>query len=100
MLAVVAHPDDESFGLGAILDAFHAAGAGLAVLCLTYGEASTVRGVGGDLADARSSEFTAAARVLGVTDAVIRNFGGRRAQSGLSRRALWRGDRCCSSCQR
>jgi LmbE family N-acetylglucosaminyl deacetylase len=37
VLAVVAHPDDESFGLGAILDAFTGAGARVEVLCLTQG---------------------------------------------------------------
>src|SRR5665811_2572537 len=39
VLAVVAHPDDESFGLGAILDAFTRTGARVEVLCLTHGEA-------------------------------------------------------------
>ncbi|MGB8501155.1 PIG-L deacetylase family protein, partial [Mycobacterium sp.] len=41
VLAVVTHPDDESFGLGAILDAFNRAGTRTSVLCLTHGEAST-----------------------------------------------------------
>ena len=35
VLAVIAHPDDASFGLGAILDAFVFAGAKIEVLCLT-----------------------------------------------------------------
>jgi EAL domain-containing protein (putative c-di-GMP-specific phosphodiesterase class I) len=35
VLAVIAHPDDASFGLGAILDAFVFAGAKVEVLCLT-----------------------------------------------------------------
>jgi hypothetical protein len=47
VLVVVAHPDDESFGLGAILDAFTAAGATVEVLCLTHGEASTLHGAPG-----------------------------------------------------
>src|SRR5512146_1948099 len=45
VLAVCAHPDDESFGLGAVLDAFGAQGTRLAVLCLTHGESSTLHGV-------------------------------------------------------
>lgn len=57
VLAVVAHPDDESFGLGAILDAFAGAGAHVVVLCLTRGEASTIHGVSGDLAALRATEL-------------------------------------------
>jgi LmbE family N-acetylglucosaminyl deacetylase len=40
-LAVIAHPDDESFGLGAVLAAF-GAGTQVRVLCFTRGEASTL----------------------------------------------------------
>ena len=68
MLAVVAHPDDESFGPGAILDAFNRAGAWTSVLCLTHGEASTVHSVAGNLAELRGREFAAAARMLGVAE--------------------------------
>ncbi|ORA75541.1 PIG-L family deacetylase [Mycobacterium sp. SVM_VP21] len=67
VLVVVAHPDDESFGLGAILSAFADQGAKLAVLCLTRGEASTLHGVTGDLRDIRAGELAAAAEVLGVS---------------------------------
>jgi LmbE family N-acetylglucosaminyl deacetylase len=66
VLAVVAHPDDESFGLGAVLSAFADAGATVTVLCFTHGEASTVHGVAGDLASVRAGELDAAARVLGA----------------------------------
>jgi LmbE family N-acetylglucosaminyl deacetylase len=41
-LVVVAHPDDESFGLGAVIEAFVTSGTTVHVLCLTKGEASTV----------------------------------------------------------
>ncbi len=74
VLAVVAHPDDESFGLGAALDAFHRAGTRTSVLCLTRGEASTLHGVGGELTAVRGREFAAAARTLGVTDTLLRDF--------------------------
>ena len=74
MLAVVAHPDDESFGLGAILDAFNQAATRTAVLCLTHGEASTVGGVAGNLAELRSQEFAAAAQILGVSDLTLRDY--------------------------
>ena len=53
ILAVVAHPDDESFGLGALLARAAAAGARVGVLCLTHGEASTLHGVDGDLREIR-----------------------------------------------
>ena len=42
VLAVVAHPDDESFGLGAIIDRMTSGGASVHVLCYTRGEASTL----------------------------------------------------------
>jgi LmbE family N-acetylglucosaminyl deacetylase len=73
VLAVVAHPDDESFGLGALLDAFTRAGALVEVLCLTHGEASTLHGAPGDLASLRGAELAAAADVLGVTRAVMKD---------------------------
>lgn len=66
LLVVCAHPDDESFGLGAVLHAFAAGGTRLAVLCFTRGEASTLRGVDGDLSTIRAGELAAASGHLGV----------------------------------
>jgi N-acetylglucosamine malate deacetylase 2 len=66
VLAVVAHPDDESFGLGAVLGAFDAAGVETSVVCFTHGEASTLCGADGDLRQVRAREFERAAAVLGV----------------------------------
>ncbi len=74
VLAVVAHPDDESFGLGAVLDAFAASGAAVTVLCLTHGEASTLHGVSGDLAALRQRELSAAATALGLTGVTLRAY--------------------------
>lgn len=68
VLAVVAHPDDESFGLGAVLAAFGVA-ARVSVLCFTHGEASSLHGVEGDLGQLRAHELRAAAHELGL-DAV------------------------------
>lgn len=73
VLAVVAHPDDESFGLGALLDAFARSGTGVEVLCLTHGEASTLHGSPGDLASLRGVELAAAAEVLGVARAILKD---------------------------
>ncbi|HEY3478270.1 MAG TPA: PIG-L deacetylase family protein [Amycolatopsis sp.] len=71
VLAVVAHPDDESFGLGALLDTFVRGGAAASVLCFTHGEASTLHGRPGELADVRAAELTSAAEVLGVTSTTL-----------------------------
>jgi LmbE family N-acetylglucosaminyl deacetylase len=66
VLAVVAHPDDESFGLGAVLGTFVGGGCDVDVLCLTHGEASTLHGVAGDLATVRGGELADAGRALGI----------------------------------
>jgi LmbE family N-acetylglucosaminyl deacetylase len=80
VLAVVAHPDDESFGLGAILDAVVAAGGRASVLCFTRGEASTLGAEQSDLAAVRAREFAAAAAILGVTHTELLDY----ADGGLS----------------
>ncbi len=82
LLAVCAHPDDESFGLGAVLGAFADAGTRTSLLCFTRGEASTLRGVPGDLATIRAEELTAAARILSVGHAELLDYpdGGLAAQ--------------------
>lgn len=41
-LAVIAHPDDESFGLGAVIDQLTAAGTAVHILCYSHGGASTL----------------------------------------------------------
>jgi N-acetylglucosamine malate deacetylase 2 len=67
-LAVFAHPDDETFGLGAVLAALVHAGTAVEALCLTRGEASTL-GHAGDpstLGAVRAVELGDAARVLGL----------------------------------
>lgn len=65
VLTVIAHPDDESFGLGPVLDAFMVAGIKVEVLCLTHGQAWTLPGAPGDLAALRGAELASAADVLG-----------------------------------
>ena len=66
VVTVVAHPDDESFALGAILAALTERGSRVAVLCLTRGEASTLHGVAGDLSEVRAKELAAAAKELSI----------------------------------
>src|SRR5664280_2552809 len=72
-LAVVAHPDDESFGLGAVLSTFEANGAWPFVLCFTHGEASTLHGVQGDLRTVRAVELEDAAHRLGIAGVDLRD---------------------------
>lgn len=71
LLVVVAHPDDESFALGALLDRFVTAGAEVSVLCLTRGEASTLGEAVADLPAVRDAELRAAAVELGVSRSTL-----------------------------
>ena len=67
VLAVVAHPDDETFGLGAVVDQLATSSAAVHVLCFTRGEASTLNENGADLRHAREQECSGqAGRELGV----------------------------------
>lgn len=64
VLAVCAHPDDESFGLGAILDTFGDQGTSVSLLCFTDGAASTLGADGSPLAERRRAELRCAAETL------------------------------------
>jgi LmbE family N-acetylglucosaminyl deacetylase len=71
VIAVCAHPDDESFGLGAVIDTLAAAGTSTSVLSFTRGEASTLHGAAGDLGAIRAAELAAAAEVLTVRSVLL-----------------------------
>lgn len=73
VLVVVAHPDDESFGLGAVVESFVAQGASVDALCFTRGEASTL-GAAADLATVRAKELDAAAAALGIRAVTLLDF--------------------------
>jgi len=71
MLVVMAHPDDESFGIGGTLALYARKGVAIHLICLTDGAAGTVDP---DLlknhetiAGLRSDELTCAANALGLT---------------------------------
>ncbi len=82
VLAVVAHPDDESFGLGAVIDALVQAGAAVHVLCYTHGEASTLNETRADLYRARESELRQAGAELGVAGLTLLDYpDGRLAET-------------------
>jgi LmbE family N-acetylglucosaminyl deacetylase/predicted TPR repeat methyltransferase len=75
VLVVCAHPDDESFGLGAVLDRFASGGVSVSVLCLTRGEASTLSATeDDDLGERRRSELRAAGAALGLGRVELRDY--------------------------
>ena len=74
VLAVVAHPDDESFGLGAIIDRMTSGGAAVHVLCYTRGEASTLNQTGADLTRQRARELRQAGAALGVSTVALLDY--------------------------
>jgi LmbE family N-acetylglucosaminyl deacetylase len=74
LLAVVAHPDDESFGLGAILDAFTTQRTVARALCFTHGEASTLGREAQALAAVRARELDRAARELRVSQVRLLDY--------------------------
>src|SRR5215472_14727381 len=77
-LAVVAHPDDETFGLGAVIDLMAQAGTAVHVLCYTHGEASTLNETGVGLHAARSRELALASAELGVATVDLLDYGDGR----------------------
>lgn len=73
LLVVTAHPDDESFGLGAVIDHFVSSGTTVAVLCLTRGEASTL-GAHSELGAQREIELATACTALGARSFELCDF--------------------------
>jgi N-acetylglucosamine malate deacetylase 2 len=74
LVAVCAHPDDESFGLGAVLSAFAASGTEITLLCFTRGEASTLGKDTGDLSTVRARELAEATAVLGISHVTLLDY--------------------------
>lgn len=74
VLAVVAHPDDESFGLGGVIGRMTSAGADVHVLCFTHGEASALNETSADLRQARAAELREAGAELGVATVTLLGY--------------------------
>lgn len=74
VVAVCAHPDDESFGLGAIISTFVEQDTVVEVLCLTHGEASTLHTNDDPLDQIRHAELVAATNELGVERLELADF--------------------------
>ncbi|MCU4185517.1 PIG-L family deacetylase [Acidiferrimicrobium sp. IK] len=74
-MAVCAHPDDESFGLGALIAELVEGGSRVGLVTFTHGEASTL----GDLTPEevgpeRVGELSAATKVLGIEAASLLDY--------------------------
>jgi N-acetyl-1-D-myo-inositol-2-amino-2-deoxy-alpha-D-glucopyranoside deacetylase len=78
ILAVFAHPDDESLACGGTLARLADAGAAIVLMCLTHGERGVSLDPGlvpdGDLGRVRARELVAASRVLGITDLQVLDY--------------------------
>lgn len=97
MLAVLAHPDDESLGVGGTLAKYASAGADVFVLTATRGDGGRFRGYSpGDpqhpgpleLAKIREAELRAAASALGVREVSILNYNDQCLDRANAREAV------------
>jgi LmbE family N-acetylglucosaminyl deacetylase len=78
ILAVLAHPDDESFGMGGTLALYARGGAAVHLVCATRGEAGAMseeymQGYG-STAERREAELRCAAGKLGLAGVVFLNY--------------------------
>jgi LmbE family N-acetylglucosaminyl deacetylase len=72
LLAVFAHPDDESFGIGGTLARYTAEGVRVVLTCATMGEAGKIHdpslGTREQLTEIRERELRCACKVLGISE--------------------------------
>lgn len=78
LLAVLAHPDDETFGLGGTLSYYASRGCNVYLVCATLGESGTVApeyldGFG-SIAELRESELRCAAQKLGLKEVFLLGY--------------------------
>ena len=77
LMAITAHPDDESANFGGSLRLYAERGVETSVVCLTPGQAASHRGgakTDAELADMRRKEFAAACEILKVRRAVVLDY--------------------------
>ena len=78
LLAVFAHPDDETFGAGSMLAKYAHEGVDVMVVCGTRGEAGEIMPESGatreNLGEVREAEFRAAAELLGVKAVTVLGY--------------------------
>jgi len=77
VLAIFAHPDDESLACGGTLARLADAGVRIVVMCASRGEAGSISDpalvADGDLGRARERELREAAAILGVAEVIVMN---------------------------
>jgi LmbE family N-acetylglucosaminyl deacetylase len=77
LLAIFAHPDDESFGMAGTLAKAAAAGVRTALVCVTAGEAGKSAGLADSpqaLARVRAGELQCAANAMGIADLTLLDY--------------------------
>jgi hypothetical protein len=74
VLVVIAHPDDESFGLGAIISQMTATGTAAHILCYTHGEASTLNENRAHLDTEREAELLHASTQLAAASVTLLGY--------------------------
>jgi LmbE family N-acetylglucosaminyl deacetylase len=97
LLAVLAHPDDETLGVGGTLAKYASDGAEVFLVTATRGEAGRFRGIRrgdprhpgpGALAAMREAELRAAARTLGVRDVSVLDYADQHLDRADPRQAV------------
>ena len=77
VLAIFAHPDDESLACGGTLARLADAGVRVVLMCGSRGESGSISNPAlvpdGDLGRVRTSELGRAAEILGITDLLVMN---------------------------
>ncbi len=78
ILAVFAHPDDETFGAGSTLARYVSEGVDITVVCATRGEAGEIApgsdATSENLGDIREAELRSALKILGVPSLILLGY--------------------------
>ncbi|MHB8086982.1 MAG: PIG-L family deacetylase, partial [Anaerolineaceae bacterium] len=84
ILVVLAHPDDESYGMGGTLAKYSRYGAQIVLLCATRGEAGILGVEPDDAGKIREKELLKAAEYLGVQVFFLGYHDGELSSSALN----------------
>lgn len=74
IVVVLAHPDDESFGMGGTLAKYAAGGARVVLICATLGEVGIKNMAPAEVARIRKAELDAARRTLGIAEVYLLGY--------------------------